>query len=316
MLEKVKRNVFILLAISILFYIIISIFNDFDSVLESIKNFKWYIFAALLFASCLIFLTRFLKWDYYLNLLEIRISKKSSFAVFMSSLVMLATPGALGELFKSYFLKKITGEPISKTAPIIFAERITDLISITLIALIGSFFFDFGKIAMIFLVLFFILLIIFISNKNISLKFLSILSRIKFLKKYLSKITVAYESFHLMLKGKPLFYMLIISTVSWIIECFSFYVVLSNLEINMSFFPAVFIYALGMIMGSITMLPAGVGVTDGSIIFLLAEEGFSKNSAIAAAFIIRVVTLWFAVALGAFSIFYYNKLLNNFDLET
>lgn len=316
MIEKVKRNVFILLAISILFYVVISIFNDFDSVLASVENFSWYIFAVLLLASCLIFLTRFYKWHYYLNLLKINISKKKSFVIFISSLIMLATPGALGELFKSYFLKKIADEPISKTAPIIFAERITDLISIILIALAGSFFYDYGKIVIVFLVLFFIFLILFISNKNISLKFLSILSEIKFLKKYFSKITVAYESFHIMLKGKPLFYMLILSTLSWGIECSSFYIVLANLKINISFFSGVFIYAFGMIMGSITMLPGGVGITDGSIIFLIAQEGFGKNSAIAAAFIIRAVTLWFAVALGTFSIFYYKNLLNNLEIES
>lgn len=316
MIEKVKRNVFILLAISILFYVVISIFNDFDSVLASVENFSWYIFAVLLLASCLIFLTRFYKWHYYLNLLKINISKKKSFVIFISSLIMLATPGALGELFKSYFLKKIADEPISKTAPIIFAERITDLISIILIALAGSFFYDYGKIVIVFLVLFFIFLILFISNKNISLKFLSILSEIKFLKKYFSKITVAYESFHIMLKGKPLFYMLILSTLSWGIECSSFYIVLANLKINISFFSGVFIYAFGIIMGSITMLPGGVGITDGSIIFLIAQEGFGKNSAIAAAFIIRAVTLWFAVALGTFSIFYYKNLLNNLEIES
>lgn len=316
MIKKVKKNVFILLAVSILFYITISLFSNFDSVILSIEKFNWLIIPVLLILSSLTFLTRFYKWDYYLNLLEIKIPKKSSFAIFMSSLIMLATPGALGELFKSYFLKKIAEEPISKTAPIVFAERITDLISIILIALAGSIFFNYGKIILVFLILFFISIILFISNKKVSLKFLNILTKIKFLRKYLSMITVAYESFHQMLKGKAFFYMIIVSLISWGFECLSFYIILSELKINVSFFWASFAYAFGMIAGSITMLPGGIGVTDGSFIYLIAEKGFGKDSAIAAAFIIRAVTLWFAVAVGAISILYYKKIFNNFEFDS
>ena len=220
---------------------------------------------------------------------------------------MLATPGALGELFKSFLVKQITGSQISKTAPIVFSERITDLISVIVIALAGAIIYNYGIFVLSLLIILFISLILFISNKDISLKFISFLSGIKFLHKYLSKINVAFESFHSMLKGKPLFFMIFTSLVSWSFECLSFYIILKSLGLNISFVWASFVYGFGTIIGSITMLPGGVGITDGSFVFLIVQKGFTRETAIASTFIIRSVTLWFAVAVGAVFVFIYRK---------
>ena len=313
MLEKVRKNILILLGFSISFYIILSIYGNYESVLNSFENFNFYLLPILFSLSFLTFFTRFYKWNFYLHLLKIKISTLESFIIFMSSLVMLATPGALGELFKSYLVKQITGEQISKTAPIVFCERITDLISIILIALLGAIIYNYGIFIMSLLIILFLLLILFISNKNISIKFISFLSRLKFLHKYLSKINIAYESFHSMLKGKALFFMLFTSIISWSFECLSFYIILKSLGLSISVMWAAFVYAFGTIIGSLTMLPGGVGVTDGSFVFFIVQEGFSKDIAVASTFIIRIVTLWFAVAVGALFIFFYRKWFSNFN---
>ncbi|MFW9928744.1 MAG: YbhN family protein [Candidatus Thorarchaeota archaeon] len=311
MLEKVKKNILILLSCSILFYIILTIYGNFNNVIQSFEHFNFFLLPLLFILSFFTFFARFYKWNYYLRLLSIKISMRESFIIFMSSLIMLATPGALGELFKSYLVKQITGEQISKTAPIIFSERITDLISVIFIALAGAILYNYGILIMSLLIILFLVLIIFISNKKVSIKFISLLSRIKFLHKYLSKINVAYESFHSMLKGKSLFFMLFISIVSWSFECLSFYIILISLGLTISVMWAAFVYAFGTIIGSLTMLPGGVGVTDGSFVFLIVQKGFSKNVAVASTFIIRAVTLWFAVGVGAIFIFFYKSWFSN-----
>lgn len=234
----------------------------------------------------------------------------------MASLVMLATPGALGELFKSYLVKQINGEQISRTAPIVFSERLTDLISVMIIALLGAVIFDYGIFIMGSLIAAFILLVIFIGSKKLSLGFINLLSKINFLHNYLEKITIAYESFHSMLKFHRLIYMIFISIIAWAFECFSFYIILNSFELNIPVFWASFVYAFGTIIGSITMLPGGVGVTDGSFIFLIMERGISEDIAISATFIIRAVTLWFAVGVGALFILYYRKWFSNLGYDS
>ena len=311
MLDKVKKNIFILLLCSILFYIALTIYGNYKSVIQSFEDFNFFLLPILFALSFLTFFTRFYKWNYYLHLLNIDICFRDSFIIFMSSLIMLATPGALGELFKSYLVKQLTGEQISKTAPIVFSERITDLISVILIALTGAIIYNYGIFIMSLLIILFIALVLFISNKNVSIKFTTLLSRIKFLHKYLSKINIAYESFHVMLKGKSLFFMLLTSIASWSFECLSFYIILKTFGLSISVVWAGFVYAFGTIIGSLTMLPGGVGITDGSFVFLIVQKGFSKDAAIASTFIIRVVTLWFAVGVGAVFIFFYRNWFSN-----
>jgi uncharacterized protein (TIRG00374 family) len=89
--------------------------------------------------------------------------------------------------------------------------------------------------------------------------------------------------------------MFLLSFVSWFFECFGFYLILENFDNSISLFWSSFAYAFSTILGSITMLPGGLGVTDGSLAFLLVQKGFSADISVTATFIIRVVTLWFAV---------------------
>ena len=58
---------------------------------------------------------------------------------------MSASPAKMGEVLKSLLLKEILNEPISKTASIIFAERLTDLLSLTFLALVGGLYFHYNR---------------------------------------------------------------------------------------------------------------------------------------------------------------------------
>ena len=51
---------------------------------------------------------------------------------------MSITPGKMGEVFKSWLLKKRTGTPIHASAPIVVAERFTDLLGYLILVAIGG----------------------------------------------------------------------------------------------------------------------------------------------------------------------------------
>ena len=77
----------------------------------------------------------------------------------------------------------------------------------------------------------------------------------------------------------------------------------------------IFVYAFSTIAGAITMLPAGLGVTEGSLTYLLITRGIAKDTAVASTFIIRVVTLWFAIAVGIISLSFYQKKTGFINIE-
>ena len=64
---------------------------------------------------------------------------------------------------------------------------------------------------------------------------------------------------------------------------------------------ATFVYAFASLAGAVSMLPGGLGVAEGSLTALLAGFGTPLPEAAAATLLVRSVTLWLAVALGASS---------------
>jgi glycosyltransferase 2 family protein len=225
----------------------------------------------------------------------------------MSGLIMSVTPGKMGELLKAYLVKQVTGTPISRTAPIILAERITDFISLVIIGMIGAYIYNYGRNIVLGVGLFFLIVVVIISNKHIALPIINQFERIKYIKKYLVNIHAAYESSYLLLRPLQLFYMTLLSLVSWSFECLGYHLILINFKVNLSYLWASFSYAFATIIGAISMLPGGLGLTEGSLTYMLIRKSYSKEVAVASTFIIRAVTLWFAVLIGIVSVSLYQK---------
>jgi uncharacterized protein (TIRG00374 family) len=316
LLDKIKNKIFISLAFSGVIYLAFSIYANFDNVISAFDFFNWFWLPVLLLLSFANYSVRFLKWDYYLSITKVNVGKIDSFSIFMSGLIMSVTPGKVGELLKSYLVKQIKNVPISKTAPIIFVERITDFTSLMIIALIGAYSFSYGREIVVAVTIVLIILLIILSNKKIASPVLKLLEKNRFLNKHLEKIHNAYNSSSIMLKPLPLLYMTVVSLISWSFECLSYYLILIIFKINVSLLWASFSYAFATIVGAISMLPGGLGVTEGSLTFLAIDKGFPKEIAVASTFIIRIVTLWFAVFVGIISVSFYQKRFGKISVES
>jgi glycosyltransferase 2 family protein len=307
LLKKLKRKVILSTVIAGVLYLAFTIYADFDSVVNAFSQFNLMLLPVLLFLSFLNYFTRFLKWDYYLLIVKVKMKKLDSLSTFMSGLIMSVTPAKLGEVLKAVLVKEITGDSISKTAPIILAERITDFLSLLLIAIVGAIAFDYGGDVTFIVAAFFVLLIFIISNKKIAIPLINFSEKIPFVKKYILHLHSAYESSYQLLKIKPLVLMTMLSLVSWGFECFGYYLILQNFNVDFGFLWASFSYSFSTIVGAISMLPGGLGLTEGSLTFLLVQKKVSVDVSVATTFIVRVVTLWFAVMVGIVSLSFYQK---------
>lgn len=307
MLEKIKKRVLISIAAAGILYLAFTVYADFNDVAFAFGIFNWLLLPVLLILSLLNYFTRFFKWHYYLHLLKVKLKWIDSLSIFLSGLIMSITPGKFGELLKSYLVKQVNREPISKTAPIIFAERLTDFISLVILSIIGAYIYDYGREISIIIGLIILTLIIIISNKYLAEKIFGVLSKIKFFNKHLTGVRNAYESSYKMLKPLPLLYMTIVSIISWGFEGLGYYIILINFNVDVTLFWALFSYSFATIIGAVSMLPGGLGVTEGSLTFMIIEKGASKNIAVASTFLIRAVTLWFAVLIGVAAVGFYQK---------
>jgi len=145
LLQKIRNRIFISIAVAAVIYLSFMIYADYEKVISSFSNFNWYLLPILLTLSFGNYISRFFKWQYYLKIIDVKLHVLDSLSIFMSGLIMSVTPGKMGELLKSYLVKQVNGTSISKTAPIVLAERATDFLSLTIMALAGAYFYDYGK---------------------------------------------------------------------------------------------------------------------------------------------------------------------------
>ena len=286
-----------------LVYVALSVYTGYHELLDALRRIDWLMIPILFALSSANYLLRFCKWDFYLHRLGIRLSKKESMAVFFSGLVMVITPGKMGELLKAYLLRTLNGTPVSRSAPIVVAERLTDflaLIALTSVG-IGAYAFEAKWLIMTVTTAGTVGFIALIMWRRASLWVLSLLERIGPLAKVGHKMHLAYESIFTMVSPAALLWSTILSIGAWFCECFGLWITLRFFIPDPNLLAATFIYAIATIAGAISMVPGGLGTTEAAITAALIKlMGVAEGSAAAATFVIRVATLWFAVLLGAF----------------
>ena len=324
MYQKYKRKILFSGVLGALVFLGLSIYANFNELMEAFSLYNWLLFPLILILSLCNYVFRFFRWEYYTKVLDIKVERKLSFLIFLSSFIMSVTPGKIGEVFKSYLLKEQIGTPISTSAPIVFAERITDFLSLVLLSLTGALMFGYGTNFIIGFGVLFILTVIILSNKKISYSIIGFFEKLKFISKISGKIYTAYDSIYQMVKFKELIITIILSIFAWSFECLSFYLVINGFNVagapHIDLLIATFVYGFATIAGAVTMLPGGLGATDASITGLLVLLAIPKNIAVASTLIIRAATLWFAVVVGIVAVMFYQKVshknINEIVLES
>ncbi len=308
-----RKKIIISVIAGVVVYVALSIYADLSKVIVALGNFNWMYLPLILVLTFLNYVFRFLKWDYYLRFLGINISKKVSAGVFLSGLSMSVTPAKLGEAFKSYLLKEISGVEISKTVPIVFAERITDLIGLIILASVSYSAFRYGK-EVLFVTIFVIsVIILVIQSKELWLKLINL--NFSPIAKFAGTLNNLYESTYTLLKLKPLVMAIAISTFSWFFECLALHFVLKGFGLDLPILLSVFTFSFSTVAGAVSMIPGGLGVAEGSMTGILILTGIPKAIAVASTFIIRFCTLWFGVLVGIITLSMYGFKINKSEVE-
>jgi uncharacterized protein (TIRG00374 family) len=293
-----KNYLLIAIVIGFLIFLALTLYADIGNVVEAFSNFKWQYIPLILFLTLLNYLLRFLKWDYYLHMLNIHIGIKNSAEIFLSGLTMSITPAKLGEVFKSYLIKRLNNTAMSKSISIVFAERITDVIGLLILAAISFSAFQYGLEILVIVSAILIIMLVIIQSKKIFYKLLDITKHIPIINKYTKNIAVAYEGAYALFKPKPLLITMLISVISWGFECLAMYFVLKGFSVESSVSLGTFVFSFSSLAGTASMIPGGLLIAEGSSTGLLIIAGISKSIAASATVVIRICTLWFGVFIG------------------
>jgi len=296
--RKLRRNLLIGLAFAVGFYVILGVYADFDNLVEAFKGFTWFLFPLALALTCVNYLIRFIKWEYLIRVIGIQIPIIPSFIIFISGLTMTISPAKMGEVMKSFLLKDYGDVAVSRSSPVIVAERISDIIGVLILGSAGTLAYGFGREVLAVTMVLVVLLIILVQTRSVCMRLLKLAEHLPFLKRFVRHLEEFYESAYILLKVRRLLPAVILSTIGWFFECLSAYVCLRGLDVHLSLALVTFIFVFASLAGALAMIPGGLGVAEGSMTGLLVANGVDKGDAVAGTMLIRLATFWFAIVLG------------------
>lgn len=295
------RRILIAMLLGVCVYMGLAVYSGIGKIGESLATYHaWTFFAAcgLAFSN---YVLRFLKWEFYLARLGIRgVPKADSFFTFLSGFVLTVTPGKVGEVFKSLVLFETHGVPMTKTAPIVVAERATDVLGIVLLIVFGSLGFSGGLLWAGIGTALVVILIVVIANEKLSMAIIRVVGKMPGrIGKMAPKLEAAYGSLATMLHPRNLFFPTVLSAAAWMLECLALWVILGGFGATTSIPLATFFYSTSTLVGAIVPVPGGLGVTESALMGQMTELGHvDKGIATAAMILVRFSTLWFAVIVG------------------
>lgn len=295
------RKIVVAMVLGVCVYFAYAVWSGLGKMGEVLSTFHVSAFALACALAFTNYVLRFFKWEFYLSRLEIRgVGKMDSFLTFLSGFVLTVTPGKVGEVFKSLILHETHGVPMTTTAPIVVAERATDVIGIVVLIVIGSLGFSGGLVWAGVGAALVLALLVVIANRGISMALIELVGRVPGrIGTMAPKLEAAYGSLATMLRPKNLIVPSLLSAAAWMLECLALWVILGGFGLSISVPLAVFFYATSTLIGAIIPVPGGLGVTESSLMAQMTELGHvEKGVATAAMILVRFATLWFAVVVG------------------
>jgi len=304
-LQKLTRRIISAMLLGVAIYGAFVLYRGASTMAERFQSFAFWTFGAACALAFSNYVLRFLKWEYYLACLAIRgVPKGESFLTFLSGFVLTVTPGKVGEVFKSLILFQLRGVPVARTAPIVVAERVTDLIGVIVIISIGSISFPGGVVWASLGAAAVLALLVFVASPRLSEGIVQRLPGLPgalggFGKRLAPKLLIALAALRELTTPRRLVLPTLLSIGAWSLEGIALWVILGGFGQRTPLTPTAFVYATSTLAGALVPVPGGLGVTDGLLEQQMARLcGVPAATATAAMLLVRFATLWFAVAVG------------------
>ena len=260
---------------------------------------------ALLLATVLAsanYVVRFVRWQFYLRKLDIDVGFRASVLVFLSGFAMSVTPGKMGEVLKSLLLKESHSIPVVRSAPIILAERVTDVAGLLILGAIGLLSLPHGVLPGILALLGVGFLFALCLWRALGDTVIDRLTRVRRVAHLRGKLHAAYSSLLELTQPWPFGVGLALSVVAWSLQCVSLNVIAWAFpDVTLTLRQGLFAYSAPLLAGTLALIPGGLGLTEASMtgaLRALGGPGMTRSVAVAVAILSRLSSFWLAIAIG------------------
>ena len=255
--------------------------------------------AALLALSLVNYAFRGWRWHLFARRLGLPTGISRNFIHFLGGFAMSVTPGRVGELVRMRWLRRETGWPVERTAPLVLVDRASDLAAMAVLmaaGLAGSA----GGITGALPVLILALVIAFVATRPALLSGIAGLGYrlCRCLPRFFARLRGAARSLSRFTSPGVLLAAGVLGVIGWAAEGVAFWLLLGFLGADLSLARAVAIFTFATLAGGLTGAPGGVGAAVAAMVALLALDGVGLDVSIPATAVIRLTTLWFALLVG------------------
>ncbi|HET9621279.1 MAG TPA: lysylphosphatidylglycerol synthase transmembrane domain-containing protein [Kofleriaceae bacterium] len=276
-------------------------FTDVRQLAARLDGFRWWAFLAALGLALANYAIRFVRWQLYLRHQAIHVPRRDSALIFGAGLSLAITPGKLGELVKSYLLRQLHDVPATRSAPIVVAERVTDLLALLVLAVIGVAAYGIARTLVIAAAALVGVGLILLASPRPTRALIELATQPKIVRRFRAPMLELYGNLATLCRPAPLAAATALAVPAWGCECVGFALVVNGFPgAHVALGHAFVIYAATTIAGALSFLPGGLGVTEGAMTMLLVSgtARLDRGAALDATLLTRLATLWFAVVLG------------------
>ena len=293
------RAVFWSVALAALGYLGLSLWAGWRDVVAAVVQVGPWVLAGLLALSLVNYLLRFLRWARYLALLEAPVPWRINLDAYFAGFALTTSPGKVGEMLRSVLLKP-HGVPPAASVAAFFAERVSDLLAILVLAAVGLWAYAPAR-PIVGLALAAVVVALLLVQWTALIAAIDRWAQARPQKwaRLVVKLCEVVLHFRRCFSLPAMGMGLALGVVAWFAEGLGFWWLLLALDHPLPLSTAVFIYAFAMLVGALSFLPGGLGGSEAAMVALLSLNGFPEASAVSATLICRLATLWFAVGLGA-----------------
>ncbi len=267
---------------------------------QHLKRIDAVLVLTLLALSLLNYGVRIARWLMFTRATELPVPGGRNSVYFLAGFAMSTTPGKLGEAVRLWFMRRGHDLPYERTAGLMIADRLSDAAAALLLTLagLGGVFAGHGwTVAALVAIVAAASAVLLMPGWSVPM--------VNTAYRMVGRAPRLFGSVRRMLihtgrLGSPGLYLagLGLGLVGWGAEALALWVLLDAMGADVGLLQAVFVFCFAMLVGAIAMLPGGLGGTEVSMVGLLIALGVSPDIAIGATAVIRITTLWFAVALG------------------
>ena len=306
------RKVMLASVVAALLYAGLALYGDVKKLGDDVRELDWSAFGVGIALVLGNYVLRIVRWHYYLGRIGVALPWLESSLVFLCGFVMSVTPGKLGEVFKSVLIYESRGVAPTRTAPVVIAERLTDLIALVILVALASLVFQHGAVIAASAALVVAGLVAVCAYQPLGNLLLDIAAKLGPVAKISGRLREAYSSLWEMTRPAPLLIGTLIGVAGWGLECVCMWEIARGFPgVQLDLIGATFAYSASTLVGALAMMPGGLGVTEVGMATLLKELGhgtITPSVASATTILVRLATLWLAVVVGVIALAIYRRL--------